>query len=267
MGTKPQTESAIPVLPAEDNDLSSCWSCGDMRAAQFCSGCGKLQPPVPADYFSFFGLPRRLDLALGDLEREMLALSRRLHPDLYARASAQEQEWSLEQTSKLNDAYRTLRDPILRTEYLLRIEGLKLEQQSQLATEEARSTGSKKMAVPPDLLEEVFELNLQLEEFRAASKSDSYQRAKTRDAGDSALRQALEASRQAFVGKMEAIMTELKTRWREWDHMLERETAGETVPPEERRRVLAAMLAILHRRKYVDNIGKEIATALNQENL
>ena len=67
--------------------------------------------------------------------------------------------------SQLNDAYRTLKDPISRTEYLLKLEGVQLEEQSKQATERARATGElKKQVVPPDLLEEVFELNMHLEE-------------------------------------------------------------------------------------------------------
>ena len=72
----------------------------------------------------------------------------------------------------LNDAYRTLKDPIKRTEYLLRVEGIELEEQSKQATEEARATGElKKQVVPPDLLEEVFELNMHLEELRAQKEA------------------------------------------------------------------------------------------------
>ena len=86
-------------------------------------------------------------------------------------ADASEQEWSLEQSSQLNDAYRTLRDPIKRTQYLLALEGVELEEQSKSATEEARATGEvKKQIVPPELLEEVFELNMQLEELRMNKK-------------------------------------------------------------------------------------------------
>src|SRR5438477_2897018 len=119
---------------------------------------------VAADYFSCFGLPRKLALDPAALEREFYRLSRRLHPDVYARAPAAEQEWALEQSSRLNDAYRTLRDPIARTEYLLELEGFKLEEQSTAATLAARQSGeTKKQIVPPDLLEEVFELNMQLE--------------------------------------------------------------------------------------------------------
>src|SRR5581483_9065933 len=105
------------------------------------------------------------------LQREFYELSRRLHPDLYAQADDQEQHWSLEKSSQLNDAYRTLRDPIKRTEYLLRLEGVELEEQSKSATEQARATGQvKKQVVPPDMLEEVFELNMKLEELRMQKK-------------------------------------------------------------------------------------------------
>src|SRR5262249_6210031 len=149
---------------------NACWSCGDMRAAQFCTSCGKVQPPQPVDYFSFFGMPRKLNLDTAVLEREFYALSRQLHPDLYVGRDTREQEWSLEQSSRLNDAYRTLKDPIRRTEYLLKLEGVELEGQSKAATEAARMSGEKKQIVPPNLLEEVFELNMQLEEARANKK-------------------------------------------------------------------------------------------------
>jgi molecular chaperone HscB len=94
---------------------TECWSCGAMRAAHYCQECGKVQPPAPVDYFSFFGLPYKLNLDTGQLERDFYALSRKLHPDINARADGREQDWSLEKTSQLNDAYRTLKDPISRS--------------------------------------------------------------------------------------------------------------------------------------------------------
>src|SRR5207249_11752967 len=98
-------------------------------------------------------------------------LRQRLHPDMSEQAENQEREWSLQQSSLLNDAYRTLKDPIKRTEYLLRLEGVELEEQSKQATDKARASGElKKQVVPPDLLEEVFELNMQLEELRMSRK-------------------------------------------------------------------------------------------------
>ena len=91
------------------------------------------------------------------LEREFYRLSRRLHPDVYARASQQEQDWSLANSSLLNDAYRTLKNPVKRTEYLLKLEGIVSPDQGGTKREDR---------VPADLLEEVFELNMQLDEMR-----------------------------------------------------------------------------------------------------
>src|SRR4029077_16469210 len=105
----------------------SCWSCGAMRASHFCNACGKVQPAAPVDYFTFFGLPRKLNVDVAALEKDFYLLSRKLHPDVVAQGSRSEQEWSLQQSSSLNDAYRTLKDPVRRTEYLLRIEGVELE--------------------------------------------------------------------------------------------------------------------------------------------
>ena len=112
------TDGILVTSPSKPTKVN-CWSCGAMRAAHFCQQCGKVQPPAPVDYFTFFGLPYKLNLDTATLERDFYSLSRHLHPDINAISSAQEQEWSLEQSSQLNDAYRTLKDPIARTEYLL----------------------------------------------------------------------------------------------------------------------------------------------------
>ncbi|MBE7158308.1 MAG: Fe-S protein assembly co-chaperone HscB, partial [Rhodospirillales bacterium] len=119
-------------------------------------------------YFSLFSLPRHLNIDLPALEKSFYAQSRRLHPDRFASRPADEQASALAQSSTLNDAYRTLRDPIARTEYLLGLEGVQLEEQSRQATDAARLGGEKKQVAPPDLLEEAFELNMQLEEMRFA---------------------------------------------------------------------------------------------------
>ena len=66
------------------------------------------------DYFEFFDLPRNLAIDTKDLEKRFYALSRQLHPDLHSRKSAAERDYALESTAVLNDAYRTLRDPIAR---------------------------------------------------------------------------------------------------------------------------------------------------------
>src|SRR5260370_28358578 len=98
-------------------------------------------------------------------------MRRRVHSDRFAAKAGAEEEAALAQSSLLNDAYRPLKDPILRTQYLLKLEGVELEEQSKAATDAARATGrEKKQVVPPELLEEVFELNMQLQEMRAANQ-------------------------------------------------------------------------------------------------
>src|ERR1700741_5657171 len=116
------------------------------------------QLPEKLDYFSLFGLPRKLWIEMSSLEQKFLQLSWKLHPDNFVHASPEEREISLKRSSELNDAYRTLRDPIARIEYLLAIEG-------------TRKDGQIKQQAPPELLEEVFELNESLDELREAKAS------------------------------------------------------------------------------------------------
>lgn len=238
----------------EGHSSHPCWSCGDMRAAHFCTSCGRVQPAVPTDYFAFFGLPHKLKVDVLALEREMYMLSRKLHPDLYVRATTQEQQWSLEQSSKLNDAYRTLRDPIARTEYLLKLEGVELEEQSKQATEQARATGElKKQVVPPDLLEEVFELNMQLEELKANKKLGEDDPNLTRD---------LQQAKTGFESKLNEISRELEKHWAEWDALIDREERRERISDEDRRRVRDKMVDVLNRRSYIRNLVRDVNAAL-----
>ena len=227
---------------------ASCWSCGTMRAVHFCSSCGKVQPPRPVDYFTFFALPRKLNLDIAQLELEFYELSRKLHPDLSARADKREQEWSLEQSSLLNDAYRTLKDPIKRTEYLLRLEGVELEEQSKAATEKARATGEiKKQVVPPDLLEEVFELNMQLEELRAQKKLGE---------DDPALIEEVGAQKLKLEEKQDSLSEELKKYWHDWDRVAESDSE------ESRRKVRDKMVDLLNRRSYIRNLVRDVNEVL-----
>jgi molecular chaperone HscB len=204
--------------------------------------------PAGADYFAFFGLPLKLNLDIALLEREFYKLSRKLHPDLYARAGKQEQDWSMEQTSLLNDAYRTLKDPIRRTEYLLHLGGVELEEQSKTATEEARASGAiKKQVVPPELLEEVFELNMQLEELRMNKKMGE---------DDPALVKELESQRVSLENKHEALLDELKTYWTDWDKLVD---GGSE---EDRGRVRDQMVGLLNRRNYIRNLVRDVNEVL-----
>jgi molecular chaperone HscB len=208
-----------------------------MRAEHFCAECGHVQPAEPTDYFSFFGLPRKLEMDEAMLEREFHALSRKLHPDVYSRASAREQAWSLEKTSQLNDAYRTLRDPILRTEYLLTIEGIELVEQSKTATETARTSGvDKKQAVPAELLEEAFELNMLLEEAKAGGVDDE-------------LRAQLVSTREELKTRLNSMRDELRSAWTLWDSG----DSGAT----------GLMVDVLNRRSYLRNLERDINEVLS----
>lgn len=221
-----------------------------MRAEHFCSACGKVQPPVPVDYFTFFGLPRKLNIDLVGLEREFYQLSRTLHPDLYSGADLREQEWSLEQSSQLNDAYRTLKDPIKRTEYLLRLEGVELEEQSKSATEQARATGQiKKQVVPPDLLQEVFDLNMQLEELRMQKKMGEDDPALIEEVG----RQKLELEE-----KHEALLEELKRDWNAWDQAVDSGTQADGL------KIRDQMVDLLNRRNYLRNLVRDVNEVLER---
>jgi molecular chaperone HscB len=219
-----------------------------MRAVHFCQSCGKVQPPAPVDYFAFFGFPRKLNLDTSELEKEFYALSRRLHPDVFGQANDMERSWSLEQSSMLNDAYRTLKDPIKRSEYLLRLEGIELEEQSKQATEKARATGElKKQVVPPDLLEEVFELNSQLEELRSQKRLGE---------DDPALLEEIGKAKLSLEEKHDALLNELRTGWNKWDKSADDPTEAD------RRKILGQMVDVLNRRNYIRNLLRDVDEAM-----
>ncbi len=196
--------------------------------------------PSGADYFSVFDLPRKLALDEKELERAFYRKSREVHPDRFARASAEKQQWSLEQTSLLNDAYRALKEPIARTEYLLRLEGVTL-------SEDVRDADSQKKNVPPELLAEVFELNMQLEEMRmnAAAGED-----------DPQLRADLEQARGQFEAQMTAIEAQIQSDWARWDAALETQDAPA------KKASADAMAALLDKRRYVRNLVRDVREAL-----
>ena len=158
-------------------------------------------------------MPRQLEIDLKDLEKKFYALSRKLHPDLFARKSAKEQADALEVSAVLNDAYRVLRDPIARALYVLKQEGLDIGEQ-----------GTKD--VPPELLEEVFELNMALEELRS---------------GDEDARAQLELARGRFEGMRDEIDGAMREQAGVWDQTRERAT-------------LEAIRGQLNRRKYITNL-------------
>jgi molecular chaperone HscB len=218
---------------------AKCWSCGQEVAEgqPFCSSCGKVQPPHQADYFAMFGLPPKLDLDVQALEKQFYRYSRKLHPDVHARASAQEQEWSLAQASLLNDAYRTLKNPLDRTKYLLRLEGVQFEE----------DRGANPSKVPADLLEEVFDLNMQLEELRQNQKMGE---------DDPQLRHDLEAAKTQFAAQLGTLDEQVRSRWSAWDAAWEQNDEAKKTAAKE------AMTALLQRRSYLQNLVRDVDQTL-----
>jgi molecular chaperone HscB len=200
------------------------------------------------NYFEVFSLPVKLRIDTAALEKQFYALSRRLHPDRFAARPVAEQEAALGESSRLNDAYRTLRDPIARTEYLLKLEGVELEEQSRAATDAARASGTaKQQVVPADLLEEAFELNMQLEEMRMAKKTGE---------DDPQLRRDLEAAKAGFDAKMAETQAELESLWARWDAAVDAEDASGKAAARD------GMVALLNRRSYLRNLVRDVNEAL-----
>jgi len=167
--------------------------------------------------YEFFGLERKLNLDEDDLRRRFYDLSRLLHPDRYTRKPGTEQQYSLEAAAILNDAYRILRDPVSRAEYVLKQAGF-----------EAVEPRSKN--VDPELLEEVFELNMTLEELRS---------------GDDSARAELTVARDKFTAMREEMDRELKNLFDEYD-------------ASKSEHVLADIRALLDRRRYIQNLVAEV---------
>ncbi|MDE1176421.1 MAG: Fe-S protein assembly co-chaperone HscB [Edaphobacter sp.] len=199
-------------------------------------------------YFDVFSLPAKLHIDTVALEKQFYAQSRRLHPDRFATKPAAEQEEALRQSSLLNDAYRTLKDPILRTQYLLKLEGVELEEQSKAATDAARAGGSeKKQIVPPELLEEVFELNMQLQEMKMAKQMGE---------DEPELRRDLMTAKDAFDARMVETQAELESLWTRWDAALDTDNATAKAAARDN------MVALLNKRSYLRNLVRDVNEAL-----
>jgi molecular chaperone HscB len=191
--------------------------------------------PDRLDHFALFDLPRKLWIEMNGLEQKFLQLSWKLHPDNFVNASPVEQERSLRRSSEVNDAYRVLRDPVARVEYLLQIEG-------------ARKEGEHKQQAPPELLEEAFELNESLDELRQA---------KDGGADLAALKSRLETAEQNFQQKLSEVDALLQVAARQWDAALEAD-AGDN----DRKAIMVRLNELLNRRSYIRNLVNKVQKEL-----
>ena len=184
-------------------------------------------PELSRDYFEFFGLERKLVIDADALQRRFYQLSRQWHPDRFSRRPTDEQNKSLEATSLLNDGYRTLKDPLKRAEYLLTQEGFPIGEQ-------------RSKDVPPELLEEVFELNMMLEELKS---------------GDESARPQLEQARASFLTMRGGLDQELLKLFTRYDVSTEQsETA---------KQALSEIRGVLNRRRYIENLVRDVDRALS----
>jgi len=219
---------------------SMCWHCqSEMAGEYFCDRCVKVQPvSKDLDYFSCFGLPRRLVIDTNLLETKFYELSRAFHPDFYQNKSDAEQTISLGNSAMLNTAYRTLRDPIQRAEYLLDLEAG--------AVKDIRTTP------PADLFEEILELQDTLDEFRASDRTS-----------DNAvtLRSKLHADRTTLEQRQREMEAQLLQLFGRWDALQDRGEATEQARAE-RNRLLKDMRSILSNRTYVKNIVNDLVETI-----
>jgi molecular chaperone HscB len=191
--------------------------------------------PERLDHFALFDLPRKLWIEMAGLEQKFLQLSWKLHPDNFVNAPVEEQERSLKRSSEVNDAYRILRDPVARVEYLLEIEG-------------ARKEGEHKQQAPPELLEEVFELNESLDELREAKENG----------GDlAALKSRLESAEKGFQEKLGEVDEQLQIAAQQWDAALEA-NAGDN----DRKAIMIRLNELLNRRSYIRNLVNNVQKEL-----
>jgi molecular chaperone HscB len=169
-------------------------------------------------FYEALGLEPKLSLDPDDLKKRFYERSRQWHPDRFSRASQEEQQRALDMTAQLNDAFRTLRDPVTRAEYFLKQQGLELSKDA-----------------PPELLEEVFELNMALEELRS---------------GDESARPQLAEAQERFLGMRAEIDKELTRFFVKYDALPDSP-------------VLDEIRGALNRRRYIGNLVREVEKELN----
>ena len=217
--------------------MLECRNCGAGAPVDehFCPQCSRiLSLGRHGDYFSFFGLPRRLVIDTNELEGRFRELSRKFHPDYFYNASSTERLASLERSSYLNDAYRALKNPVARIEHLLAIEGLPSPKSEDPSTGPAQAAAK----VPPSLLEEVFTLNEELDEIRELRESG---------AEPDALRARLEKARAPIDVKRDEHERQLQELSARWD-------SQQNAPPADKRATLEALRERLLERNYINNL-------------
>ena len=188
------------------------------------------------DHFEVFGLPRRLGIDTAELQRKFYELSRRGHPDFHQGAPPERQAEILKASARLNAAYRALRDPLARIEYLVRLE----------EGRDTREGATVKPKAPPELLEEMFEIQEALQEAKAAGRSGEV---------DAAAKETLVAQRDRLRERYDQEESRLRGPLSEaWD----------AAAPAERAGALSAFKESLAARAYLSTVIDDIDEALGE---
>lgn len=217
---------------------SMCWHCqSEVTGEYFCDRCVKVQPlSKESDYFTCFGLPRLLTIDTQALETKFYELSRTFHPDFFQRKTDAEQAISLENSAFLNTAYRTLKDPVRRAEYLVQLE--------------AGSAKDIRTSPPADLFEEILELQEDLDGFRSLpAEGNASER--------TALRTKLMSEREHLEQRQQTMESDLLALFTQWDHLQAQGGRDQTVRAE-KDATLKHMREILSNRTYLRNIINDL---------
>lgn len=86
---------------------------------------------LASNFFELFELPVSYDVDLSQLQQQYMALQKQLHPDRFANASDQQKRLSMQQTSWINEAQTTLKDPVLRAAYMLKLKGVDISLENE----------------------------------------------------------------------------------------------------------------------------------------
>ena len=217
---------------------SMCWHCqSEVKGEYLCGQCVKVQPlSKELDYFTCMRLPRLLAIDEKQLEQTFYELSRTFHPDFYSTKEESEKSISLGNSALVNTAYRTLKDPIQRAEYLIRLEAG--------AVKEIRTSP------PADLFDEILELQEDLDEFRERSSETDAKKT-------TQLREKLQSARETLEQRQAQMETSLLEKFKFWD-ALQTKAPASTDLREQKDSVLGDMQEILSNRTYVRNIVNDL---------
>jgi molecular chaperone HscB len=197
--------------------------------SEFCGSCGKILPPAPdRSPYEVLGFEaRRLFLDARDLEERLFQLSKKFHPDRFAGKSSLEIQFSHDHSSAVNNAYRSLKNPISRAKHAV---------ESELGSIEEKSA-----SVPMDMADLFFEVHEHLDAIQEADGNPPEDALKAVASAESELRM-----------KVRELETELSELFVEYD-------------AEPQRAKIEKMKEILSHRSYIQSFLRQVDSTLGRD--